>query len=200
MDNGTEQADRVHAAGSQDAQNVAVETQALVTVRFNPSFHNTEDFRCARSERIQGFFKNECPRFLDRNYCRVFILPDPAEPSRIFGFYTLSPGLVVKAEVSKQHQKRAMPGMPIPMALIGFLGRDDCVSKEMKLGGVLIYDAALRIHKCEDLTAWGLYLDAENEGLATYYRDRCGFKATQSNPLVMYAPLRTLLSAAAGQS
>jgi hypothetical protein len=24
-----------------------------------------------------------------------------------------------------------------------------------------IYDAALRVAKCEDMTAWGLYLDAE---------------------------------------
>jgi len=32
-----------------------------------------------------------------------------------------------------------MPGLPIPMARIGFLGHDDSVSKELKLGGVLIH-------------------------------------------------------------
>jgi hypothetical protein len=111
MDKGTNEANRVHAGCRQNPQNLAVENEAVVTVRFDPSRHNTDDFRCARSERIQGFFKNECPRFLERNYCRVFILPDQAEPSRILGFYTLSPGLVVKNEVSAQHQKRAMPGL-----------------------------------------------------------------------------------------
>src|SRR5262249_55699395 len=148
---------------------------------------------CARSERIQGFFKNECPRFLARNYCRIFILTPPDDLSRILGFYTLSPGLVEKAQVTPQHQKRVMPGLPIPMARIGFLGRDDRVAKERKLGGVLIHDAALRVSRCEDMTAWGLYLDAENEGLAAWYRDKCGFRATVSNPLILYAPLRTLL-------
>jgi hypothetical protein len=161
MDKGAEQADRVHGGSSQSSQGLAVETQAVVTVRFDPSRHITNDFRCARSERIQGFFQNECPRFLERNYCRVFILPDPGEPSRIWGFYTLSPGLVEKDQITKQHQKRAMSGLPVPMARLGFLGRDDRVGKEQKLGGILIYDAALRVAKCEDMTAWGLYLDAE---------------------------------------
>jgi hypothetical protein len=193
MGDGTEQSDRVHVGSGQGTQGPSTEAQTVVTVRFDPATHNIDDFLCARSERIQGFFKNECPRFLDRNYCRVFIFACPDDRTRIFGFYTLSPGLVEKSEVTKQHQKRAMLGLPIPMARIGFLGRDDRVGKEMKLGGVLIHDAALRVERCEDMTAWGLYLDAENESLAAWYRDKCGFKATESNPLVMYAPLRSLL-------
>jgi hypothetical protein len=124
----------------------------------------------------------------------VKLLPNPDDGSQIWGFYTLSPGLIEKGEVTKQHQKRAMPGLPIPMARIGFLGRDDRVSRELGLGGVLIYDAALRVHRCEDMTAWGLYLDAENQGLAAWYAGKCGFTATVSDPLVMYAPLRKLLA------
>jgi hypothetical protein len=79
------------------------------------------------------------------------------------------------------------------MALIGFLGRDDRAPKELGLGRVLILDAALRIQRCEDMPAWGLYLDAETEGVANWYETKCGFKRTASNPLVMYASLWSLL-------
>jgi hypothetical protein len=129
MDNGTKEADRVHVAGGADASVAPAAAEALVTVRLNPEIHRTKDFVCARSERVQGFFTNEYPRFVERNYCRVFVLTNPDDASHIWGFYTLSPGLVEKHQITKQHQKRAMPGLPIPMARIGFLGRDDSVSK-----------------------------------------------------------------------
>jgi hypothetical protein len=185
--------------------------EGLVTERLNPAVHRTNDFVCARSERIGGFFRNECPRFIEKNYCRVFVLPDRADPTHIWGFYTLSPGLVEKGRVSTQDQKRAMSGLPIPMILIGFLGRDDSAPQELKLGAVLIHDAALRIHRSDDITAWGLYLDPENDGLVKWYAS-LGFKSTkalsveplpvaasadgqgqQSRPLAMYAPLKILL-------
>ena len=76
-------------------------------------------------------------------------------------FHTLSPGLIEKHGVTTQHQKRIMPGLSIPMIRIGILGRDDCVPKEQKLGDIHLHDAALRVHLCEDITAWGIYLDPE---------------------------------------
>jgi hypothetical protein len=156
-----------------------------------------KDFVCKRSKRIHEFFEVDCPRLVERKFCRVFVWPDPADPTHIWGFYTLSPGLIEKAEVTTQHQKRVMPGLPIPMARIGFLGRDDCVSKDLRLGGVLLHDAALRVHLCEDMTAWGVYLDPENDGLVKWYAER-GFKSTATKaptgrPAAMYAPLRALL-------
>jgi hypothetical protein len=166
------------------------------------------DFVCKRSERIHKFFEIDYPRLIEKNYCRVFVFPDPADATHIWGFYTLSPGLIEKSGVTTQHQKRVIPGLPIPMVRIGFLGRDDCVSKEMKLGSVLIRDAALRVYLCEDMTGWGLYLDPENEGLVRWYAAH-GFKptvmttpttgsASPTRPAAMYAPLRALLPEIAG--
>jgi hypothetical protein len=192
MGDGIEQADRIHDRGSEGAQDFASQAE-VITVRFNPAVHRADDFVCARSERIQGFFKNEYPRYVARNYCRVFALPDPSDAGRIWGFYTLSLGLVQKDQVTTQHQKKVERGLPIPMARIGFLGRDDSVPKDRKLGGILIHDAALRVYLCEDMTAWGLYLDAENDSLASWYEHKMGFKPTKSAPRVMYAPLRALL-------
>jgi hypothetical protein len=200
MGNGDGSPDTIHGKGRGNAQSVSIEIEALITIRLDLSVHRVSDFSCARSPRIHGFFGNECPRFLARNYCRVFVLGDPDDPTRVLGFYTLSPGLVEKREIDKKHDRpqRVMPGLPIPLVRIGFLGRDDSVPKDKRLGLVLLHDAALRIHLCHDLTAWGLYLDAENEGLASWYSDKAGFKATNSHPLVMYSPLKTLLPGVPG--
>jgi hypothetical protein len=74
------------------------------------------------------------------------------------------------------------------------MGRDDSAPSDLGLGGALLRDAALRVHRCNDITAWGLYLDAENEELAyKFYDKKVGFKRTKSKRLVMYAPLGFLL-------
>lgn len=193
MDDKTGQADQVHGPSGADPQDAAEQAPALVTVPYKVDLHRGSDFLCCRSDRIQNFFKDECERLLEKNYCRVFVLPDPEDPSHIWGYYTLSPGLVEKGEVSTQDQKRVMRGLPIPMFLVGFLGRDDGVSKEMRLGGVLLHDAALRLRTNPDIATWGIYLDAENEGVANWYETKMRFKRTKSKPLVMYAPLKVLL-------
>jgi hypothetical protein len=143
------------------------------------------------------------------------VFPDPDDKTHIWGFYTLSPGLIEKHGITNQHQKRVMPGLPIPMIRIGYLGRDDAISKDLKLGDVLIHDAALRVYLSEDVTGWGLYLDPENDGLAAWYGGQ-GFKSItpkidplkedgtdaakaaaatteRARPLPMYAPLKQLL-------
>ena len=125
----------------------------------------------------------------------------------MLGFYTLSPGLIEKSDVSTQHQKRVMRGLPIPMNRIGFLGRDDRVPKASQFGSLLIHDAAMRVYLCEDITAWGIYLDPENEGLVKWY-SALGFRPTKARadstetaharPAAMYAPLKQLLPEIAG--
>lgn len=205
MGDRTERPDGLHEGRGEAAQDAARETVSLVTVPLDPKVHRFADFVCARSERVQRFLTDGHPRFLERNYCKIFVLPDLEDQTHIWGYYTLSPGLVDKGRVSTQDQKRVMRGLPIPMFLIGFLGRDDRCSKELKLGGVLIQDAALRIHLNPDIACWGIYLDAETETVAKWYEEKMRFKRARPKPppegeaeaevpsLMMYAPLRILL-------
>jgi hypothetical protein len=57
------------------------------------------------------------------NYCRVFILPNPDDHTEVWGFYSLSPSLLSRGTATGSDQKRVPKGLPIPMALIGFMGR-----------------------------------------------------------------------------
>lgn len=191
MGNETESPDGIHGGSSKGSSSLA---EALVTVPLDLNTHNLKDLACARSDRVRAFVQERHVEFIEKGYCKVFVLPSPDDPAKVWGFYTLSPGLVEKPDMLNRDQRSAIQGLPIPMFLVGYLGRDDGCSKELKLGGVLIRDAALRVSINPDIACWGLYLDAENEQLAKWYQERMLFRATKSDALKLYAPLSTLLA------
>jgi hypothetical protein len=160
----------------------AVRVERPKTVLLSES-HRIADFRCAKSERINGFFRKECPEYLAHNYCRVFVFPNPADEREVWGFYTLSPSLLLRKQATNQDQKRIPPGLPVPMMLIGFMGRHD--GAERGLGEALIVDAARRVCVNPDLAAWGLMLDSEggpnNAKLWAWYQEQ-GFRAAKTDP------------------
>ncbi|HUO11402.1 MAG TPA: hypothetical protein VMU37_01470 [Caulobacteraceae bacterium] len=125
---------------------------------------------CARSERVQGFLREDAARFVEKRYASVFILPDPEDPTRVLGYYSLSPGSVAKADLINRHDrsKYTEKGIPVPIALIGYMGRADYAPQG--LGGVLLVDAAIRLETGKGpLKAWGIGLEPENEGLVPWY-------------------------------
>lgn len=186
-------ADGGEQAGSGAAQE-AVSLEPLQTVPLNDN-HRCDDFVCSKSERVTGFFARERHILVPHNYCRVFILPNPDDPTHIWGFYTLSPSLLVRNRATGSEQKRIPGGLPIPMVLIGFMGKQD--GTEKGLGEALILDAARRVHRNPDIPAWGLMLDSEdgpeNTKLWAWYQSQ-GFTPAKPDDRgkagVMYAPLR----------
>jgi hypothetical protein len=65
----------------------------------------------------------ECVEFVNKNYCRVFVLPDPDDPTRILGFYTLSMSLLLKDLITKSDQRRVVRGLA---ANFGRPGLSEC--------------------------------------------------------------------------
>jgi hypothetical protein len=173
-----------------------VQQDSLITVPVNPA-HRLNDFACTNSERVAGFFAKEMP-VLVPNYCRLFIAPNPADPTHVWGFYTLSAALLMKQNLTGSDEKRVAKnymGYPAPMVRIGFMGRDDSAPKGF--GAALIVDAARRVHRNGDIAAWGLVLEseggAENAKLWKWYEAQ-GFKACRgSHPHSMYGSLTAFL-------
>jgi hypothetical protein len=136
---------------------------------------------------------------LAHNYCKVFVLPNPGDATEIWGFYTLSPTCLPRTNASGSDQKRIPGGIPVPMMLLGFMGKSD--SAPQGLGSSLIIDAARRIYQDDELAAWGLMLAAEggpDTKLWEWYKKQ-GFKqikvtaTSDTPPEVMYAPFKHLL-------
>src|SRR5436190_1855696 len=134
------EADAVDSQGGGDASHNG-EEEPLATVGLSDE-HKTADFICANSERVTNFFKTEALVLVPGNYCRVFILQSPDDPTVVWGYYTLSAALLYKDSLSGSDEKKSVKnyfGYPVPMIRIGFMGRDDEAPKG--LGSALIVDA-----------------------------------------------------------
>jgi len=171
--------------------------EPLVTVPFVPDFHFKDQFTCLKSGRVQEFVRSDPQRLVSCNYTKVFVLPNLSDPRRILGFYALSACTVARDHTTTQQQKRIPRGLPVPMVLIGYMGRDDNAPRG--LGPALIVDAARRVDRISELGIWGIALHAENEELATKVYLKAGFKRAKQLPgvsgshLLMFAPLASLL-------
>jgi len=140
---------------------------------------------------VEAFLRDECSDLVEKNYCRVFVWPDPEDRSRILGYYSLSACLVARAELNNRFQRRAPKGIPVPMALIGYMGKTEGATQG--LGPLLIQDAAKRVARITDIGIWGLCLDAENQKLAEWYEEKIGFTPARAKALFLYGPLQTFL-------
>lgn len=187
--------DRANGTNGVDSRGIGIPAQVqedpLVSVALSEQ-HQRDRFCCSGSARVQSFLRAECNEFIRMNYCRVFVIEDDNDPSCLLGYYSISPSLVVRSGVSGSVQKRLPGGIPIPVILIGFMGRDDNSPKG--IGAALILDAARRVHRNRDIAAWGLTLDAEggpaNPKLWNWYIKQ-GFSPAKilERPALMYAPL-----------
>ena len=149
----------------------AIQVEIPRSVPLNPD-HRVDAFACDHSERVARFLTREGPELIQNRYCSAFVLPNPEDPTDIWGYYTLSPSALVRRRATGSDQKRIPGGVPIPMALIGYMGRHNGAPKGF--GKSIIVDAARRIYRVNDLPAWGLMLDSEggprNEKLWQWYQ------------------------------
>ena len=127
-------------------------------------------------------------------YCGVYIWPDPQDPSRVLGYYTLSASSMSKGDLANKHERRVPKGLPVPIVLIGYMGKTDGALKG--LGGLLLFDAALRVSQNLENGpgVWGLALEPENDRLARWYVEH-GFVAAKSRERFMYGRLSDFLPA-----
>src|SRR5579872_5415995 len=123
--------------------------QPLVIVRLNPS-HNVTAFQCERSPKVCSFLKEQAYKWVAENYCRVFVAVEPSDPTRIVGYYSLSPLLLSRNEMQGKF-KRTARMRDIPLALIGYMGKHD--GTPSGIGAALVIDAAKRVRGAEVLPA-----------------------------------------------
>ncbi len=158
--------------------------------------HDVSGFLCTRSNNVKEFLTKTATNWVLARCSRVFIFPNPDNPKQIWGYYSLSASVIAPAALGPGHAGK-LPRILTPMALLGYMGRHDEAPKG--LGAGLVHDAALRVSRAgEHLGIWGIWLNAETEGLIKWY-ERLGFaRAIPKNPAdppskQMYAPLEALL-------
>jgi hypothetical protein len=185
-------------AESGSTASTGASAEEAVTVPLSPE-HDVSGFRCKKSAMVQDFLPKFAASWVAARCSCVFVLPSPDDPKKIWGYYTLSASLIVPDRVDPR-LTASMPKLPIPMALIGFMGRDDSAPKGVGAG--LIADAAKRVASVRSqLAIWGIWLNCETEGKLMDWYQSVGFtraipKKPSDPPMkAMWAPLETLLVA-----
>jgi|SRR6266853_1758730 len=162
--------------------------------------HDVAGFDCRRSSKVNRFLKKQAADWQRARLCRVFIVENPQSPKQIWAYYTLCSSVIVTAQMDVKYTKGFPP--KIPMAHLGYMGRHNDPAIKGAGPGLLL-DMALRVVRArEDLDVWGIWLNAESEGLVKWYT-KMGFErvvpdprktaAGEPPPKAMYVQPETLL-------
>jgi GNAT superfamily N-acetyltransferase len=156
--------------------------------------HDRKGFDCASAE-----LNDYLARFARQNHesggAKSFVAVPPAEPARVLGYYSISPGAIEFARV--------------PATLTRKLGRDEvpvfrlgrlAVSVKLQghgLGGDLLLAAGVRaLSVAAQVGGVALAIDAKDERAANWY-ERFGALRLLDDPFELILPLGTVAAAVA---
>lgn len=154
--------------------------------------HDRAAFDCG-VEDLNRFLRETARQHIEKGVSRTHVLVDPNSPSRILGFYTLTPCEIATGDLPPNAARR-LPDR-IGAIRLGRLG----VAKSAQgqgFGAVLlsnvVHDASIAADKIGGV---GLFVDAKDANAASFYR-KYGFIELEPNALQLFLPLKTLLAAA----
>jgi ribosomal protein S18 acetylase RimI-like enzyme len=155
--------------------------------------HAREAFTCG-SDALDVFLKRQARQEQDRNVSVCWVLPDPNEPGRIRGYYTLSAYSVKLTELPENVKKRLPKYEDMPAALLGRLAVDSNY-RGQGLGEHLLLDAMQKVLTAsETMGTLVLVVDAKDQGAAAFYQ-HYGFISFPSQELRLFLPVATIAQA-----
>lgn len=153
---------------------------------FNAKLHDRVAFRCGDAA-LDDYLQKYAAQQNAKGISTVFVLVDPATPSKILGFYTLSAAQIDVQQLNDAERKR-LPRYPVPCFRMGRLARH-IDNRGNGLGELLIGCAVDRcLHARSLVGAYALLVDAKNEKAKSFY-EQYGFTACVDAPMTLYLPL-----------
>jgi ribosomal protein S18 acetylase RimI-like enzyme len=157
-------------------------TGSFVIEPLAPS-HDRADFTCG-VDALDRYFLRQAGQDVRRRATACFVAREIAT-GRIAGYYTLSAGGILLAEMPGQLAKR-LPRYPsVPVARLGRLAVA-IAHHGRRLGGAMLWDAVDRAARSE--AVYALVVDAKDEQAENFYRHH-GFVALGSTPKNLILPL-----------
>jgi GNAT superfamily N-acetyltransferase len=153
------------------------------------SIHDRESFTCG-VESLDRYFKTQASQDVRRKANGVFVLVDPHEPHRVFGYYTLCATALPQGDVPVAARKH-IPRYPLVSAtLVGRLAVSVARQGE-GLGALLLADAVRRSYaSAGSVGSSMLVVDALSEQAAAFYEANGFVRLPDSLRLVL--PMRTI--------
>lgn len=137
--------------------------------------HKVDGFDCKREPNLNEWLKLRALGNQQRDISRVFVLACPED--RVRAYFTLSGHILERGQLTARDKTKVKAPI-VPAQLLGRFATD--VSIKGEDAGVLLMDLVFQTYLeiLERTTCGYLCLDAKNEFLVDYYRDRFGFKAS----------------------
>lgn len=154
--------------------------------------HDREAFDCGDPD-LNTYLKRYARQNHESGGAKCFLAVRTEQPTRIFGFYTLSPASLEYARTPAL-AKKGLGRYDVPVFRIGRLAVDQTVQGS-GLGGSLLLRAAERcIRVAQEVGGVALLIDAKNDRAATWYESYGALRLTDA-PLSLVLPLATAAAA-----
>lgn len=157
--------------------------------------HDRKNFDCGSPE-LNLYLDRYARQNHDTGGAKTFVAVLPDAPSRILGYYSISPGAIAFARVPAALSKN-LGRYEVPVFRLGRLA----VSLSMQgrgLGGELLLAAGVRaLAVAAEVGGIALAIDAEDARAASWY-ERFGALPLLDDPLKLVLPLTTIADAVAG--
>jgi GNAT superfamily N-acetyltransferase len=161
--------------------------------------HDRKAFDCGSPD-LNDYLDRYARQNHESGGAKTFVAVSPAEPARVLGFYSISPGSVEFARVPARLTKK-LGRYEVPVFRLGRLAIDRSIQGQ-GLGGDLLLAAGERaLAVSAEVGGVALAIDAKDERAARWY-ERFGALPLLDDPLKLVLPLETIARtiAAGGKS
>lgn len=154
--------------------------------------HDRRRFDCGAAD-LDDYLARYARQNHDSGGAKTFVAVSPAQPARVLGFYSISPGAIEFARVPPM-LTRKLGRYEVPVFRLGRLAVDRAVQGR-GLGGDLLLAAGERaLAVAAEVGGVALAIDAKDENAARWYQ-RFGAQALLDDPLKLILPLSVVAQA-----
>jgi GNAT superfamily N-acetyltransferase len=154
--------------------------------KLDPRIHDCAAFDCGVAI-LNDYLARFASQHRRRGISQTYVLVDPAAPTEVLGYYTLSAAQLDVAYLAERERKR-LPRFPIPCFRMGRLAcRKDRLGRG--IGRLLIGGAVDRCLKArEEVASYALIVDAKDDKAKAFYI-HYGFVPCVDEIRTLYLPL-----------
>lgn len=164
----------------------------MASLIFEPlgNHHDRNGFACGNAV-LDDFLRTKARKERDLGYCTVFVMVDPAAPTVIAGYYSLS-AHTLDISALDERLGRKIPKYPlIPVTLIGRLARAQ-TRAGTRIGEALLFDALRKsLRGATKVGSYAVVVDAIDSRAADFYR-RHDFIPVKGTTNRLFLPMETI--------
>jgi len=154
--------------------------------------HDRDGFDCGAPD-LNEYIRRYARQNHQSGGAKTFVAVAPAEPARVMGFYSISPGAIAFARVPAILTRR-LGRYEVPVFRLGRLAVDRSMQGQGLGGDLLLAAGARALAVAAEVGGVALAIDAKDENAARWY-ERFGALPLLDDPLKLILPLATIAEA-----